>query len=137
MCAVGKASLFFLLRSMAYAWRTVVARGIPLAFGSDAPIEAWAPALGIAAAVTRMDAQGQPPGGFGPEQRLSDAEAVRAFSRGVAFAAHAEGARGELAVGRPLDLTVFDRDPRGTGGGWRAARVVATVRDGVVRRPRE
>ena len=119
----------------AYAWNTVLRRGIPLAFGSDAPIESWRPELGLYAAVTRQDAAGEPPGGWRPEERLTLAEAVRAFSAGAASAAHEEDRRGALAVGRPLDLTVFDRDPRPHPAAWRDARAAATVRDGVVRRP--
>ena len=118
----------------AYAWRTVLAHGIPLAFGSDAPVASWRPALGLYAAVTRQDPDGQPPGGWRPEERLTLGEAVTAFTVGAAYAAHEEDRRGVLAVGRPLDLTLFDRDPRPDPRLWLDAHVTATVRDGFVRR---
>lgn len=117
----------------AYAWRSALTRGVPLAFGSDAPIESPRPAHGIHAAVTRQGADGEPEGGWRPEEGVTVAEAVAAFTAGAAYAAHEEGARGRLAVGRPLDLTVFDRDPRGEPSAWRAARPTATVVDGRVR----
>ncbi|TNF27437.1 MAG: amidohydrolase, partial [Deltaproteobacteria bacterium] len=118
----------------AYAWRTVLARPVPLAFGSDAPIESWRPALGIHAAVTRQDTAGWPPGGWRPEERLTATEAVRAYTEGAAFAAHEDARRGRIALGRPLDLTVFDADPRAEPARWSTARAAAIVRDGEVRR---
>jgi len=117
----------------AYAWRTVRDHGVPLAFGSDAPVESLRPEHTLHAAATRQDAEGQPPGGWRPEQRLAVPEAIRAMSHGVAYAAGAEASRGRLAVGQALDLTVFAEDPRGDAAAWREARAVATVRDGRVR----
>ena len=57
-----------------------------LAFGSDAPVADPNPFLGIAAAETRQDAAGDPPGGFLPAQRLSRVEAIRAYTSGNARA---------------------------------------------------
>ena len=95
----------------AYAWRSLLASGATLAFGSDAPIEMHAPWPGIHAAVTRQDAASQPDGGWLPDQRLEVEEALAAFSTGAAWAAHAEGERGALRPGAVADLTVVDRDP--------------------------
>lgn len=93
----------------AYAWRTMLDRGIPLAAGSDFPVEEVAPLLGIYAAVTRQDASGAPAGGWYPAQRLTLDEAIAAFTTGAAYAEGAEASRGVLAVGRAADVTVFDR----------------------------
>jgi predicted amidohydrolase YtcJ len=91
----------------AYAWRRVLAAGLPLAFGSDFPVESHDPRAGLLAAEAR-----RPPGreAFMPEQRLTREEALRAFTAGAAFAAHADGRRGVIRVGLDADLTVFDRD---------------------------
>ena len=91
----------------AYAWRTVLDAHVPLAFGSDFPVEDVRPVLGIYAAVTRQDAKGNPPGGWYPGQRMSLDEALAAFTRGAAYAEFAEATRGMIAVGRTADLTVF------------------------------
>jgi predicted amidohydrolase YtcJ len=91
----------------AYAWRTLLAQRIPLAAGSDFPVEQVAPLLGIYAAVTRQDTQGAPAGGWYPTQRLTLREALDAFTRGAAYAEGAEASRGVLAVGRQADLTVY------------------------------
>jgi predicted amidohydrolase YtcJ len=93
----------------AYAWRTMLDKGIPLAAGSDFPVEDVGPLLGIYAAVTRQDAAGKPDGGWYPKQRLTLDEAIGAFTRGAAYAEFAENSRGLIAVGREADLTVFDR----------------------------
>jgi hypothetical protein len=92
----------------AYAWRTVLDAGAPLAFGSDFPIEEPDPRAGIAAAETRVPAGGGK--AFLPEQRLGRAEALRAFTSGAAFAAFAEQRRGMIREGLDADLTCFDGD---------------------------
>ena len=94
----------------AYAWRAFLAAGVPLAFGSDFPIESPDPRLGLYAAVTRQDRSGMPPGGWLPEQRLTLAEALAAFSAGAAYAAGQENELGMLAPGYWADLTIFEDD---------------------------
>jgi predicted amidohydrolase YtcJ len=91
----------------AYAWRTVLAAGIPLAFGSDFPVEEPDPRAGLAAAETRAPAGGAP---FLPAERLTREEALAAFTRGAAGAAFAEGRRGMVRVGMDADLTLFAGD---------------------------
>src|SRR6185437_15465854 len=62
-----------------YAWRTMLANKVPLAFGSDFPVESPNPFPGLASAISREDAEGQPPGGWMPEQRLTLEQALAAF----------------------------------------------------------
>jgi predicted amidohydrolase YtcJ len=100
---VGRARL-----AGAYAWQRFLAAGVPLAFGSDFPVELSDPRLGLFAAIARTDLQDQPPGGWLPEQRLTVEDALRAFTVGAAYAAFEEGWRGELKPGMAADLTVFD-----------------------------
>lgn len=95
----------------AYLWRSLLAAGVPLALGSDAPVSPPDPILGIHAAVTREDTEGRPPGGFFPAERLTVAEAIAGFTTGAAYAAHDEDRLGRLAPGRLADLTVVDGDP--------------------------
>jgi hypothetical protein len=91
----------------AYAWRTVLDAHVPLAFGSDFPVEEVGPLLGLYAAVTRQDAKGNPAGGWYPAQRMTLDEALAAFTRGAAYAQFAEGTLGTIAVGKAADLTMF------------------------------
>src|SRR5690606_4675500 len=95
----------------AYAWRRILDADVPLAFGSDFPVEQPSPLLGLHAAVTRQDLAGQPAGGWLPDQRLTVAEAIAAFSSGAAFAAGREAHLGRLAPGMRCDITCLDRDP--------------------------
>ncbi len=93
-----------------YAWRSLLDAGARLAFGSDAPIEPISPLAGFHAAVTRQDAQGLPEGGWRPEQRLSRAEALRAYTLDAAYAAFQESTRGSLAKGKYADFVILSHD---------------------------
>ena len=94
----------------AYAWKTMLANRVPLAFGSDYPVESPNPFPGLAAAVSRQDAQGQPPGGWMAEQRLSLEQALTAFTRTAAYAGFAEDRLGSLERGHHADFILIDRD---------------------------
>jgi predicted amidohydrolase YtcJ len=94
----------------AYAWRSMLANGVPLAFGSDFPVESPNPFHGLAVAVSRQDAQGQPSGGWQPEQRLDMTQALDGFTRGAAFASFAEDRLGTLDRGSFADFVLIDRD---------------------------
>jgi len=96
--------------SGAYAWRSLLASGAVLAFGSDAPVEDPDVFRGIHAAVTRQLPDGTPTGGWYPEQRLTVAEAVYAYTMGSAYASGEERIKGSLSVGKQADLIVLSQD---------------------------
>lgn len=95
----------------AYPWRSILEAGGRLAFGSDAPVEPADPFAGMAAAVSRTDANGEPFGGWFPQQAVSREMALAGFTRDAAFAGFAEGRFGTLAVGERADFIFVDRDP--------------------------
>ncbi len=95
----------------AYAWRRVLEAGVPLAFGSDFPIELPDPLHGLYAARTRQDAEGKPEGGWLADQRLTGEEALAAFTRGAAYAAFEEDRRGMLRAGMDADFVALSADP--------------------------
>jgi predicted amidohydrolase YtcJ len=94
----------------AYAWRSMIANNVPLAFGSDFPVESPNPFHGLAVAISRQDEQGQPAGGWMPEQRVTMAQALGGFTRDAAFAGFAEDRLGTLERGRMADFIFIDRD---------------------------
>lgn len=95
----------------AYAWRSFLDAGVRLALGSDFPVEAVDPRLGLYAAATRQDRDGQPPGGWRADQKLTAAEALRGFTADAAFAGHAEDEVGRLVPGLRADFVVLAEDP--------------------------
>lgn len=100
----------------AYAWRSFVQAGVPLALGSDFPVELPDPRLGLHAAVTRQDVHGHPPGGWRVDQALTAAEALHGFTAGAAWAAFDEDEAGRLAPGLRADFVVLAEDPLAVSG---------------------
>ena len=100
-----------------YRMRTLDASGARLAFGSDWPVSSGAPLDGIAIAVSRRTADGEPAGGWTPEEILTVDQALTAYTSTVAeqaFAGHAGPQWGTIGVGTSADLVWLDRDPRTT-----------------------
>lgn len=93
----------------AYAWRRMKEAGALLALGSDFPVEAVDPVLGLHAAATRQDARGWPEGGWIASQKLDLMEALRGFTLDAAHAGFAESEVGSLEVGKRADFVVLSR----------------------------
>lgn len=117
----------------AYAWRKMLDAGVPLACGSDFPVESPNPFYGLYAAVTRQDQEGWPEGGWHPEERLTREEALACFTRWAADAAGMGDEVGMLVVGGRADFLVLDRDVLEVPAEeiWRT-RVLRTVIDGEI-----
>ncbi len=94
----------------AYAWQTLLKLGVPVAGGSDAPVERGEPLIEFYAAVARKDLKGGSRQGWHPEERVTRDQALRMFTVWPAFAAFEEARRGTIEVGKWADLTVFDKD---------------------------
>ena len=94
-----------------YAWRKVIDAGSNIVGGSDAPVELVNPFHGLYSAVTRMDNEGNPDGGWYPEERMTREEALKAFTIWAAEGSFEEKIKGSLEVGKLADFIVVDRDP--------------------------
>jgi predicted amidohydrolase YtcJ len=94
----------------AYAFRSLLDAGAVLAFGSDWDVAPMAPLLGIHAAATRRTLDGKHPGGWIPEQKITVAEALRAYTWGSAFAGFEEKMKGTIEPGKLADMVVLSRD---------------------------
>lgn len=95
----------------AYAWRSIAGTGARLAFGSDFPVESPDPFAGLAVAITRQDADGQPFGGWQPQEILTREAALDGFTRTAAYAGFAEDRIGTLMPGMRADFILVDTDP--------------------------
>ncbi len=93
-----------------YAFRSLLDAGAMLAFGSDWDVAPMAPLMGIYAAVTRRTLDGEHPEGWVPEQKISVAEAVRAYTMGSAYASFDESLKGSIEPGKLADLVVLADD---------------------------
>ena len=97
-----------------YRIATLQRSGAALSFGSDWPVSSGAPLDGIAVAVSRRTADGEPEGGWTPQEILPVEQALSAYTAAVAAQAFAENRWGRMLPGAAADLVWLDRDPRRT-----------------------
>jgi len=94
----------------AYAWRAFLDAGVRVPLNSDFPGETLNPFLGMYAAETRQTPEGEPPGGWYPEQCLSRAEALSGYMLQSAYAGFEEHVKGRIAPGMLADFIVISDD---------------------------
>lgn len=94
----------------AYAWQTFIKLGVPLALGSDFPVEKASPLIGFHAAVSRQDEKNWPAEGWYAKQRLSRTEALYGFTLGAAYAAFQEPQLGSIEAGKKADFVVLSQN---------------------------
>jgi predicted amidohydrolase YtcJ len=91
-----------------YAWKAFLDAGVPLAFGTDYPVEPITPFRGLYAAVTRRNEAGTK--SYFPENKLTRCQALYAYTQGSAYAEFAEQHKGKLAPGYDADFILVDRN---------------------------
>lgn len=96
--------------SRTYPFRTFLNHGVRLAFGTDWDVAPLDPMQTLYAAVTRSTVDGKNPHGWFPEQRLTVAEAVEAYTMGSAYAEFQENQKGSIAPGKLADMVLLDQD---------------------------
>ena len=94
----------------AYAWHTFLSYDVHIPFGTDWPVEPINPYLGLYAAITRQSVEGDPFGGWIPQERLSIDQAIRNYTAESAYASFEEKEKGQIAVGMLADMVVHSRD---------------------------
>lgn len=94
----------------AYAWQTLLGQGTVVASGSDFPVESANPFLGIYAAITRKDIQGNPLGGWYANEAMTREQTLRSFTLDAAYAGFQEDILGSLEAGKWADFIIIDRD---------------------------
>ena len=96
--------------STSYAWKTMLDKGIHVSGSSDAPVESCDPILAIHCAVTSQNLDGQPAGGWLPQQKLTVQEAVALYTTGSAYTSYEENVKGKLCPGYLADFIVLSQD---------------------------
>ena len=91
-----------------YAWKAFLDAGVPLAFGTDYPVEPITPFRGLYAAVTRKNESGTKE--YFPANKLNRGQALYAYTQGSAYAEFAENRKGKLVPGYEADFILVDRD---------------------------
>ena len=92
----------------AYSWKAFLDAGVPLAFGTDYPVEPINPFRGIYAGVTRSNEAGTR--SYFPQDRLTISQVLFAYTQGSAYAEFSDIYKGRLAPGYVADFIVLDRD---------------------------
>lgn len=93
-----------------WAFESLRKNGAILALGTDYPVVDISPFRGIFRAVTRLTNQGEPEGGWNPEERLSIHETLRAYTYGGAYAARRDHELGTLEAGKLADIAVIEKN---------------------------
>jgi len=91
-----------------YAWKAFLDAGVVVAFGTDYPVEPVTPFRGLYAAVTRANEAGTKT--YFPENALTRAQALYAYTQGSAYAEFAEKRKGKLVPGFDADFIQLDRN---------------------------
>ncbi len=113
----------------AYGWKAFLNAGVPLAFGTDYPVEPINPFRGIYAGVTRSNEAGTR--SYFPQDKLTIGQVLFAYTQGSAYAEFSDTYKGRLAPGYVADFVVLDRDLTTVGAREiLKARVLRTVVDG-------
>lgn len=94
----------------AYAWHMMQSFRVHVPFGTDWPVEPINPYIGLYAAVTRQSTEGDPAGGWWPQERLTIEDAIRCYTAESAYASYEENEKGQVAPGMLADLVVHSRD---------------------------
>lgn len=96
--------------SRTYAFRTFLNHGVRLAFGTDWEVAPLDPLLTVYAAVTRATLDGKNPHGWFPDQKLSVAETIEAYTMGSAYAEFQENKKGSITPGKLADIVLLSDD---------------------------
>ena len=94
----------------AYVWRDLIDNGAILINGTDVPVEPINPIASFYASVSRKTLNGNPKGGYEPNQKMSRIEALKSYTINAAYGAFEEKIKGSIEVGKYADFTVFSKN---------------------------
>lgn len=94
-----------------YAWKTMIDKGVRLAFGSDCPVEPLDIMPNIYSAVTRRNLKGEPEEGWMPHEKLDVLSVLKGFTAWAAYASGEDDIKGTLEIGKLADFAILDKNP--------------------------
>ena len=101
----------------AFAWRTMIERGVRVSLVSDLPglfnktaVSPFNPLENMYAAVTRRHPGRPSDAAWHPEQALTIQEAIKAYTANPAYASREENLKGTITPGKLADLVVLSQD---------------------------
>ncbi len=94
----------------AYVWQTLLESGARIVNGTDAPVEPIDPLASFYASVSRRTLEGNPAGGYEPDQKMTRDQALRSYTIDAAYGAFQEEVTGSIEQGKLADFTILDRD---------------------------
>ncbi|UII24435.1 amidohydrolase [Fulvivirga maritima] len=98
------------IKEGAYMWHDLLETGARLMNGTDVPVEPINPIASFYASVSRKTLQGEPEGGYEPEQKMTREQALKTYTLNAAYGAFEEDIKGSIEVGKLADFTVFSKD---------------------------
>jgi len=98
------------IKEGAYMWQSLLKSGAKIVNGTDVPVEPINPIASFFASVTRQTLQGQPEGGYEPEEKMTREQALKSYTIDAAYGAFEENIKGSIAPGKLADFTVFSKD---------------------------
>jgi len=120
------------IQDQVYSFGSMLKAGIPLGFGSDAPIESINPFLGIYSAIERKPALDASAPTFRPDQTISTIDAILAYTLGAAMSSRSEHLRGSIAVGKQADMMILDDYRKQDSSFWLSAGSCLTMISGEI-----
>jgi predicted amidohydrolase YtcJ len=98
------------IKEGAYMWQSLLKSGAKIVNGTDAPVEPLNPIPSFYASVSRKTLQGQPEGGYEPDEKMTRDQALRSYTLDAAFGAFEEPIKGSIEKGKLADFAVFTKD---------------------------
>jgi predicted amidohydrolase YtcJ len=98
------------IKEGAYMWQSLLKSGARIVNGTDVPVEPINPVASFFASVTRQTLQGQPEGGYEPEEKMTREQALKSYTLDAAYGAFEESSKGSIKAGKLADFTIFSQD---------------------------
>jgi predicted amidohydrolase YtcJ len=98
------------IKEGAYMWQSLLTSGAKIVNGTDAPVEPVNPIPSFYASVTRMTLQGEPEGGYEPDEKMTREQALRSYTLDAAYGAFEERFKGSIEPGKLADFVILSKD---------------------------